>query len=259
MPRHFLLRMKPHGGNRIALGLLSFVVLLLLWYVLTASHAIDPQFLPLPGETLSTLISEVTSGELIGATLISVFRVTSAFLIASLLGVTLGSLAGAYPNFAALVIPVNSALRYIPPTAFIGLTIIWFGIGEAAKMALIVLGIVFYILQMTADVVRRVPRVYREAAVLLGATRREVFSRVLLSASVPDILAVLRVNLGAAWTFLIVAEFVAAQSGLGYMMATSQRFLQTPRLFSLLILVGFLGFLSDALLSLAITHYSRWK
>src|SRR5262249_38753377 len=154
--------------------------------------------------------------------------------LAGVIGIGVGSAAGAFARIEDATLPLNSAIRYIPPTAFIGLTIIWVGIGEASKIALIALGVRFYITQMAADTIKLIPKVYAEAAQTLGANRWEVFSKVFFSMSIPDLLAVLRVNLGAAWTFLIVSELVAAQKGLGYLMATSQRFLETPKLFAII-------------------------
>jgi NitT/TauT family transport system permease protein len=104
-----------------------------------------------------------------------------------------------------------------------------------------------------------VPPVYIEAAQMLGANRWEVFRKVIISFSFPDILAVLRVNLGAAWTFLVVAELVSAQRGIGYLIAVSQRFRRTPELFALLFVVGMLGFVSDAIFATAIRYCSKWK
>ena len=190
---------------------------------------------------------------------VSLLRIIVGFSAAALVGVPIGCLAGSFRTAGLTVLPLNSAARYIPPTAFIGLVIIWFGIGEGSKVFLIALAVVFYLVQMSADVISGVPRVYREAALALGATSWEVFARVQLRSSVGDLLAVLRVNLGAAWTYLIVAEVVAAQSGLGYLIAVSQRFVQTPRLFALLVIIGCVGFGTDRLLAIAIRVANRWR
>jgi NitT/TauT family transport system permease protein len=245
--------------QRVFYAILSFVGLGGLWIFLHSSGIVEERFLPGLGETLGALLKSIGSGELVANIGVSLMRIGIGFLLASVVGVFLGSIAGTFERLHYLILPPNSALRYIPPTAFIGLTIIWFGIGEAGKISLIFIAVLFFIIQMTADAVAMVPRVYVEAAMMLGAGRLEIFRRVILGWSLSDILGVLRVNLGAAWTFLIVAELVAAQSGLGYLMAVSQRFLQTSRLFALLIVVGFLGFASDAILAVVIRRVARWK
>jgi ABC-type nitrate/sulfonate/bicarbonate transport system permease component len=137
--------------------------------------------------------------------------------------------------------------------------IIWLGLGEISKLALIFIAVFPYILQMSADVARSVPRKFVAAATLLGATKAEVFWRVILRSSIPDLLSAARVNLGAAWTFLVVAELTSSGSGLGAMMGLSQRFLDMPRLFALVILIGVLGYSSDRTLGALIAYHSRWK
>ncbi len=250
---------KPRLQTKIIYNIAILIFVLAIWVLLSYTNVVSSQFLPTPYATLSAFLESLVSGELIKNTLVSLYRVGIGFLLASIIGVLLGSIIGTFSRVEALLQPLNSAIRYIPPTAFIGLSIIWLGIGEVNKIALIFFAVIFYIIQMVADTVKLVPKVYIETAQILGATRREIFTRIILSSSIADILAVIRVNLGAAWTFLIVAELVSAQNGLGYLMSISQRFLQTPKLFALIFFVGFLGFLSDSLLARAIKYFSRWK
>lgn len=237
----------------------SLVFVVLLWSFVCATGIVDAAFLPSPARVFATLFRMVVSGELWPHLFASVRRIVVAFGLAALVGFVLGTLIGCFPRFAAVITPVNSSLRYIPPTAFIGLTIIWFGIAEESKYALIAIATVFYLVQMVADAVALVPRLYIDAARTLGAGRFEILRDVVLRMGMPEIVAALRINLGAAWTYLIVAEIVAAQNGLGYLMATSQRFLQTPRLFALLVVVGTLGYLSDAFCAIGIRYLGRWK
>jgi NitT/TauT family transport system permease protein len=244
---------------KILYSSLSFLFVLSLWEFLSSTGIVGPDFLSTPDATARALWRLAISGELIGNMGVSIARIFVGFLIAGMLGTALGSMAGTFARARSLLLPLNSAIRYIPPTAFIGLAILWFGIAEASKLFLITIGILFYVTQMVADAVGTVPAVYVEAAQTLGANRWEVFRKAVLSFSFPDILAVLRVNLGAAWTFLVVAELVSAQRGIGYMIAVSQRFRRTPDLFALLFVVGVLGFASDALFATTIRHYSKWK
>jgi NitT/TauT family transport system permease protein len=259
VPRFFSFSEKLPNTKKLAYTCGSFLFLVSLWFLLSNSGRISPQFLPTPENTCGALSELILTGEIWPNLWASLQRVLLALIVAGLLGVCLGSVAGTFSRCAAIFLPVNSVLRYPPPTSFIGLTIVWFGIDESAKIAFIFIALFFYVVQMTADAVRSVPKMYIEVAQTLGASRWEIFTRVILSMSLPEILAVLRVNLSAAWNFLIVSELVAAQSGLGYLMAISQRFLQTPRLFALLFVVGLVGFLSDALFALIIRYSARWK
>lgn len=238
---------------------ISGVSILGLWSLLAASALVDPLFLPTPMAVGRELVSFVGTGGLWIHLFVSLRRVVVGFGLATIVGTTLGSLSGAFPAVRDLVLPPNSAVRYVPPTAFIGLTIIWFGVGESSKYALIFLAIVFYLVQMTADVVSSVPRRYVDTARTLGAKNSEIFFRVILPMAAPEIAAAVRINLGASWTYLIVAEIVSAQSGLGYLLATSQRYLQTPRLFAVMIVIGTVGYVSDALFGAVVNRLGRWK
>jgi|ERR1043165_21538 NitT/TauT family transport system permease protein len=250
---------KSSRQSNYFISLSPFVFLICIWYLLSYSSYVDKAYLPTPNSVVSELWIMLSSGDIFSNIATSLLRIVIAFSLASVVGFLLGSLAGTFTKFHSLIIPLNSSLRYIPPTAFISLTIIWFGIQEAGKIALIYIGVVFYITQMISDVVKLVPRIYIEAAQMLGANRYEIFKKIILAYTMPEVLSVLRVNLGAAWTFLIVAELVAAQRGIGYLMAISQRFLQTPKLFALIFIVGFLGFASDFIFGRLIKYVSRWK
>jgi NitT/TauT family transport system permease protein len=246
----------PMSGNGRG-TLAAFVVATAAWQVASDLVA-NPTILPAPAAALRALW-DMATWELLVNVLVTLRRVAIAFTLATLAGVGLGLAAGLFPWVGKIVLPLNSALRYTPPTAFIGLTIVWFGVYEGSKLALIVIAVLFYIIQMTVDVTRAFPRSLAEAALNLGATDWETFGRVIFPYCLPGLLAVLRVNMGAAWTFVIVAEVISAQNGIGHLMAVSQRFLATPQLFALLFLVGVLGYASDAAFTAAIRLTSPWK
>jgi NitT/TauT family transport system permease protein len=142
--------------------------------------------------------------------------------------------------------PIIAAVRYMPASAFIPLLIIWFGIGETEKMAVIWFGVFFPLTLMVADVSANVPKELVNIAYTLGASRWHVFRRVLLPACWPGVIDNMRIGLGWAWTYLIVAELVAASTGIGHVILQSSRFLETEKIIAGILTIGVLGLLSDA-------------
>ena len=140
----------------------------------------------------------------------------------------------------------------MPASAFIPLVLLWIGIGESAKVSIIFIGVFFQIIVMVADAVRNVPQKYLEAAYTMGAKKGEILSYVIFRGAAPDIFNILRVNMGWAWTYLVIAEMVAADRGLGFAIMQAQRFMDTPKIFVGIIIIGFLGLLFD--LSFRIMH-----
>jgi NitT/TauT family transport system permease protein len=141
--------------------------------------------------------------------------------------------------------PLTDFIRYMPAVAFIPLIMLWVGIDESAKISVIFIGTFFQMLLMVAEDVRRTPAAQIEAAHTMGATRYEIIKLVLLPSARPAILDTLRVTMGWAWTYLVVAELVAANSGLGYSILKAQRFLKTDTIFAGIILIGLIGLVMD--------------
>ena len=152
---------------------------------------------------------------------------------------------GQLPCRPGAVRAADGLLRYLPASAFIPLLIIWLGIGEASKVGLLFIGTVFFNTLMTADVVRRVPRELIDVSYTLGAHRSEVLRKVIVPHSLPGMIDAIRVNAAAAWNFVVVAELVASTSGLGYRIVRAQRFLQTDRIFAVLVVIGLIGLAID--------------
>lgn len=227
------------------LSICSFLLLLLLWSGLTYSGLISPLFLPAPDQVIQNGILLFTSFGLMHDIGASVFRVTVGFLVAALLGVPLGILMGSLKSFEAFFEPVLSFIRYMPASAFIPLFILWLGLGESEKIAVILFGTFFPLALMIMDVTKNVPNDLIETAYTLGVSRWGVFRRIILPASLPGILDTLRIAFGWAWTYLVVAEIVAAGSGLGYMIMQSQRFLKTGNIIVGIIVIGIIGIIID--------------
>lgn len=227
------------------LGLGAFLWLLAVWVALTSGQTIDPHFLPSPKAVAQAFIGLFTTEQVMIDISVSVGRILVGFLPAALAGTFIGLLAGNFRSLYAVIIPPNTFVRYIPPTAFIALLIVWFGLGESLKVSLIALGIFFFLIQMTMDAVRSVPMEYLEVAFTLGTGRWGVFWRVTLPAALPDIMVIWRINMSAAWTFLVVAEFLGATQGLGRLINESFRYNRIPQLYASILLIGFIGIVFD--------------
>ncbi len=228
-----------------AFAAVGLFVPFVLWAAVAGSGWVDPVFLPGPLTVFERLVAWATEGDLGGDAGISIYRVVAGFLLSAALALPLGLLIGAFRPVEALLEPLTDFIRYMPAVAFIPLVMLWLGIEESAKIAIIFIGTFFQMVLMVAENVRGVPRAQIEAAQTMGATREEIIRLVLLQSAKPAILDTLRITMGWAWTYLVVAELVAANSGLGYAILKAQRFLKTDTIFGGIILIGVIGLLID--------------
>ncbi|WP_119155227.1 ABC transporter permease [Caldimonas tepidiphila] len=228
-----------------ALAIAGLLLPLLAWALLAALGQVDPVFLPGPGKVLERLRGWAFDDDLLGDTAISVMRVVSGWALSALIALPLGLFIGTWRAVQALLEPLTDFIRYMPAVAFIPLVMLWVGIDEGAKVAIIFLGTFFQMVLMVAEDVRRVPMAQIEAAQTMGATRTEIVERVIVPSAKPALLDTLRITMGWAWTYLVVAELVAANSGLGFAILKAQRFLQTDKIFAGILLIGLIGLAID--------------
>lgn len=246
------------AGLRVAATAAGIATVVGLWGLTSTVWASDGFQVPTMAATWSALVEMWQAGELWSDFTASLSRVGTGYAISIVVGVALGVLIGSFRSVEAFVEPQIGFLRYIPATALTPLLLIWMGIDEAPKVALIVLGTVFYNVLMVADVTRAVPRELIDAAYTLGAGRRTVLRRVILPHSWPGIVDVARINLAAAWLMLVVAELLAAQDGLAFRIIRAQRFRAIDRMFALLLVFGVLGIASDLALRWFRNRSARW-
>ncbi|WKB34721.1 ABC transporter permease [Terrilactibacillus sp. S3-3] len=177
---------------------------------------------------------------------VTVYRVMVGFLFAAVIAVPLGILLGAFKPVEGLLEPLMSFIRYLPASAFIPLFILWIGVNETQKIAIIFWGKLF-----SADFnggggdKKSVQDDLIDVSYTLGTSKAAVLWRVILPASLPSIVSSLRMVLGWAWTYIIVAELVGASSGIGYMIIQSQRMLNTANIFVGILTIGVIGLIFD--------------
>ena len=224
---------------------ISLAVPLLLWAIVSYAKLVPPLFLPTPTAVVQSGIEMFTDNDLMADVLISCGRVLAGFLAAAIIGVPMGIAMGTFYSMDSLFAPFVGTVRYMPVTAFVPLIVIWVGLGEESKVLIITLGVVLYNAIMVADAVKFIPSEMINVAYTLGATRRDVLFKVIVPATFPSVLDTLRVNISGAWNYLVIAELVAAQSGLGFRIIQAQRFLQTEKVLFCILLIGLIGLAID--------------
>lgn len=231
-----------------AYAILGVATPILLWAFLSEAAIVPKIFMPGPWDVLKRFWSWIANEGFAGDLGISLERVSLGFISSLVIALPLGLLAGTFKPAEAIIEPAMDFIRYMPAVAFVPLMMLWCGIGELSKVSIIFIGTFFQMVLMFADDVRKVPLQQIEAAQTMGGTRREIVYRVIFPSAAPALLTTCRITLGWAWTYLVVAEIVAANSGLGYAILKAQRFLQTDKIFAGLIVIGFLGLIQDQLL-----------
>jgi NitT/TauT family transport system permease protein len=231
----------------LTVSTLVAIVLLALWCILSYGQFVRPDFLPTPIAVIQAGIAGIGDGSLGVNTAVSASEIMSGFVLASILAVPLGILMGSFKIAEAAIEPLTNFVRYLPVSALIPLLILWIGIGIEEKIAVIFIGTFFQQLILIADVSRAVSQDLLDVSYTLGANRRTVVTRVLIPATLPGVMDTLRVTLGWAWTYLVVAELVAANRGLGYFILNSMRGLYTDQIFLGIGVIGLLGLITDQL------------
>ncbi|MCF6371212.1 ABC transporter permease [Rhizobium halophilum] len=244
---------------RVLLGILFFVLFFAGWSLATFGGFVSPTFLADPITMVKDGIYLLTEQGFLRDIGMTVWRVVGGFVLAAVVAVPVGVAMGAYKPVEALLEPFVSFSRYLPASAFIPLLILWAGIGEMQKLLVIFIGSVFQIILMVAVSVAATRRDLVEAAYTLGARDRGIVRRVLIPANAPDIAETLRLVLGWAWTYVIVAELIGASSGIGYMIINSQALMATGQIIFGIIVIGIIGLISDFAFKTANRHLFAWR
>lgn len=259
-PEQSLWRIRQPLPRRIyiALAVAGFGTAFLVWWITSLTGHFDPVFVPSPqtvAQTALALFQDQTLWTDIGT---SFTRVVIGFVISAVIAIPLGLLAGTFQPAEAFLQPFTEFVRYIPVPALIPILMVLFGIGETPKWMLIFVGTYFQLVLMVADEVRRIPLPLVQVAQTLGASSSEILRRVLWRAAMPGIFDALRLCHGWAWTYVVVAELVAANEGLGFRILKFSRFLQTPKIWVYLIILGVIGLALDIAFRKLNARLFRW-
>ncbi|MEL6137484.1 MAG: ABC transporter permease [Cyanobacteria bacterium J06628_6] len=227
------------------LMVLSVLVPLALWWGVSHLPGVNTTFLPSPEATVAALGGLWEKGFLVQDTWKSLMRVSIGFALSVIVAIPLGISMGAFASIRSLFEPLIALLRYMPAPAFIPLLIIYLGLDEPPKIALIFIGTVFFNTLMIMDSVKFVPKDLIETTYTLGGSRSQVLRSVIVPYVVPSLIDTFRINIASGWNLVVVAELVAAEAGLGKRISLAQRFLQTDEIFACLIVLGVIGFTLD--------------
>jgi len=260
-------RRPPQGLSRpmvLGLRLVSLLLFFALWWGVSLLNAhvlkvFNPILLPAPDEVLRAGIKMAASGELLKHVTASLSRVLWGFSIAATLGIVVGTALGRSRLLEHLVEPMLEMLRPIPPLAFLPMMVLWFGIGEASKVAFIAYAAFFPIFTTTIEGIKYVDPVLIRAASSLGASERQIFWHVVLPAATPNIITGMRLAFGLSFFVIVAAEFIAADSGLGFLINDARTFFLVSNMLLGAAVIGIIGVLANVLLRKLEGRLLRWR
>jgi NitT/TauT family transport system permease protein len=244
-PRLFVIGARIDRTLFVAIAVVVFLLLGLIWWVATAGGFVTAIFLPSPAGVWNQMVKLAANGTLWDDARISFYRIIIGFLIASAMSIPIGVLIGCFRVWEAAIEPLVDFVRYMPVVAFVPLTILWAGTGDTQKFLIIWIGTFFQQVLMVMDNVKRVPEDFVGLGRTLGLPERKILMRIVVPSALPGIWDTLRISLGWAWTWLVLAELVAARSGLGYRITVSQRYFQTNTIIGYILLLGIFGLITD--------------
>lgn len=232
----------------LGLGIAVWVLFFGLWEFAVQQEVTTAILLPGPAKVLGALYTLFAEKDFIWDLLISVYRIVVSFSLACLIAVPLGVLMGTFKTVEAFFNPLVSAARYLPAPSFIPLLLMWLGAGESQKLALLFIGVFWFLLTLIMDHSKATQTDLIHTGVTLGGSRRQILWTVIVPATLPNIVTAMRQMLAVSWTYLVIAEIVAANSGIGAMMMRAKRFIHVDEIMAGIIVIGALGLLFDFLL-----------
>lgn len=232
----------------VILGVAVWICFFGLWEFAVWQQWTNAILLPGPGKVLGALYTMFAENGFLNDVLISVWRVLFSFGLACAVAIPLGILMGTFRTVEAFFSPFVSAWRYLPAPSFIPLLLMWFGAGDTQKLALLFIGVIWFLITLISDHVKAVPADLIRTSVTLGGNRWQVLRTVVVPASLPNITIAMRQMLAVSWTYLVIAEITAADAGIGAVMMRAKRFLHVDEIMAGILVIGVLGLFFDFLL-----------
>ncbi len=239
----------------VGLGVAVWVVFFGLWELANLAGWSPELLLPTPQTVLVTLYELIAHKGFMLDIGISVYRILASFAMACAISVPLGILMGSFRRVEAFFNPLVSAWRYLPAPSFIPLLLMWFGTGDQSKLALLFIGVLWFLTTLVMDHTKGVSRDLVETAKTLGGSPRQILLSVVVPAVLPNVIVVMRQMMAAAWTYLVIAEIIAATTGIGAMMMRAKRFIHIDQIMAGILVIGILGLIFDYLFRAAHRHF----
>lgn len=253
------LRQPLPRRTALLISFIAPILLLAIWCALTYGNLVSQDTLPTPTEVVRGILQLFIEQNLASSIWISSRRIGIAFLIAATVALPLGVLMGAFEPVNRFFEPIMAPLRYMPISAFIPLLIWYFGIYETEKIAFLFIGVFVYLLPVVVSAIRAVPEELVQTARTLGASKFQVITSVLLPSALPDIFDSFRVMNAILWTYVILAEAVNPEGGLGYMVELARTHQKVSWSFAGLIVIGGIGLITDFILRGISSLLFRWR
>jgi len=231
----------------VCLGIAVWAIFFFMWELAVALGWVTELLVPTPQKVIAALYDQIVHKGFIKDILISIYRIFLSFAAACIIAIPLGILMGAFRVAESFFNPFVMAWRYLPAPSFIPILLMWFGTGDAPKLALLFIGVVFFLITMIMDYTKSVRNELLETAMTLGGNRWQILWTVIVPAVMPNIVVAMRQMLAVSWTYLVIAEIVASSTGIGAMMMRAKRFLHTDHIMAGIVVIGILGLACDFL------------
>ncbi|MEZ2350929.1 ABC transporter permease subunit [Caballeronia sp. RCC_10] len=233
-------------------------IVVLLWEAAARLGLIAPQVLPAPSSVFATAANMTQNGELFIHLGVSLLRAAAGFVIGGSIGLALGVLVGFSPFAQALLDRPIQMIRAVPFLAMLPLVIVWFGVGEVAKIFLVALAVLFPIYINTMLGIRQIDPKLMELARVIGMSRAGVVRRIVIPGAMPSILTGVRYALAHAWLALVIAETLATTQGIGFLAMDAREFLNTNVILLTIIIYAIIGVVADALVRMLESRLLSW-
>lgn len=247
------------SARHFVLPILGFAVVIAVWWMVAVSDIVPEGQLPTPGRVFDAALGGFSDNDLLLDVRLSVLRVLIGVGLGCLLALPVGFLLAWYSTLRSMFDPLVSFFRALPPIALIPLVIVYLGIGESARLSILTYAAFFSAVVVIYEGVAAIDDIYVRAGRSMGASEMELFRRIVVPLTIPQVLVAVRVALGVCWATLVAAELIAARRGLGAMIQNAANFFRLQDVYAGIILIGLSALLMDRLLRVLMNRLVRWQ